>query len=72
MTVFLERGEYGTGLCFFVCFQSYSLGIFTGKGGPETWREEVDDHHYREPEWTPTKKNIERKSWNIYHTFQYD
>jgi hypothetical protein len=48
-----------------------SVFLFTGKGGLETWREVVDDHHYHEAEWTPTKKNGERKSSNIYYTFQY-
>jgi hypothetical protein len=45
--------------------QSYSLGIFTEKGGLKTWREIVNGHHCHEAEWTPAKKNVERKSWNI-------
>jgi hypothetical protein len=54
-----------------VYLQSYSLGSFTGKGGMETSREVVDDNHYHEAGWTPTKKNVERESWNIYYTFQF-
>jgi hypothetical protein len=45
--------------------KSYTLGVITVKGGLETWREVVQDHHYHELEWTPTKSNAEKRSWSI-------